>query len=192
NTTSCTFSPDELNTFFIDSTKSLTSADTDGLKDKYNDSSNVQDGNTFRFKTVTAHEVENVFRTIRSGATGSDQISLKMLQIVFPHLCDQITHLINFCLTSSVFPLQWKKANIVPVPKKSICDNFSDFRPISILPTLSKVLEKIMYIQLNTFINEKQILPSTQSGFRKHHSTTTALLQVTDDLFRAFDQHKVT
>lgn len=115
-----------------------------------------------------------------------------MLLFISPHLLKHITFLINHCLITGTFPDAWKVAYVVPIPKVSNPSKLNDFRPISILPVLSKLLERVVANQLTTYSNLNKILPACQSGFRKCHSTTTALLQVNDDIFRAWDSNLCT
>ena len=85
------------------------------------------------------------------------------------------------------YPIQWKKAKIVPIPKPS-----DDFRPIVILPFISKVFESIIHKQISQFITENVILHFSQSGFRKGHSCITALADVTEDIRKEVDDNKIT
>lgn len=115
-----------------------------------------------------------------------------MLSLILPHLSEYLTYIINTCLSQNVFPSMWKRAHVIPIPKNNNPTDYCHFRPISILPTISKILEKIVANQLKLFLTKKQILPAIQSGFRANHSTTTALLNVTDDIYRATDQNMST
>lgn len=79
---------------------------------------------------------------MRSNACGTDEIDLRMLNFVFPYCTCALTRIIHCCLTNSVFSRQWKKCLITPLPKSGQVDRFEDFKPISVLPLLSKILEK--------------------------------------------------
>lgn len=144
----------------------------------------------FNFETISVKKMEEIFNTIKSNAKGSDDINLKMLSLVMPYLNEHLTFIINKCLSTGTFPSTWKEAYVIPVPKNSNPLSTSDFRPISILPTVSKILEKIVHEQLAAYLEHNNILPVTQSGFRTGHSTTTALLHVSDELYRTVDNQQ--
>jgi hypothetical protein len=101
-----------------------------------------------------------------------------LLQVVLPAL----THLFNFIFTCSEFSSRWKCAVVLPVPKVSKSAGFSNFRPIGLLPCLSKVCEVLMAGQMNGHIRNFWLLCPFHSEFRRHHSTTTAVLKVTEDI----------
>lgn len=152
-----------------------------------NKSSKVR--NQFQFKAVSSKMVIQAMNRILSMSTGSDGISIFMIKSLSPFCIEEITHLINMSLSSGVFPSLWKQSIIVPLPKNSKLSTLSDLRPISVLPTLSKILERIVVEQFVYFLEEENILPDNQSGFRKTFSTTTALVNLVDDLIRARDSH---
>jgi hypothetical protein len=102
-----------------------------------------------------------------------------MLINLFPFVSTHVTFIINKCFEAGGFPESWK-------------DSHGDYRPISVLPTMPKILERVVHEQLSQYVNENNILPATQSGFRSLYSICTALLHVTDDIFNAVDQHKLT
>lgn len=108
---------------------------------------------------------------------------MSMLLLCCPYVLKFITHIINCSIETSTFPSLWKLAYVTPLPKVSSPVEFKDLRPISILPALSKLYEKILYLQLKEHLNKYNILPSVQSGFRAGHGCETALLSIVDDYF---------
>ena len=96
------------------------------------------------------------------------------------------------CLKTAYFPSEWKKAKVIPLPKIKYPSNFEHLRSISILPALSKILEKCIEKQIQAFLSENSIIPEKQSGFRSGYSCATTLSDVTDDIFRELDNGKCT
>ncbi len=94
--------------------------------------------------------------------------------------------LINCCLATGSMPAHFKHAIVQPLLKTSNLDSteLSNFRPISKLPFLSKVLEKVVFIQLQTFLGKNSLL---EAGFRALHSTESALLKVHNDILLTLD-----
>ena len=116
-----------------------------------------------------------------------DGMHIHFILLCCPFILKHICHIVNFCITNSVFPSDWKIARVVPIPKINTPEGYGDLRPISILPVLSKILEYIIKSQIVEHVEHNDILPYTQSGFRKGHSCATALLNVTDYILRATD-----
>ena len=98
-----------------------------------------------------------------------------------------MVHIFNCILTKSAFPAQWKTAKIIPIPKCNKAVGPSDFRPISILPCLSKVFEKVLKQQICCYLERFCLLNENQSAYRKHHSTSTALLNIVYDIMKSID-----
>lgn len=146
---------------------------------------------SFKFSNVEKKHVIKYLNSIKSNSVGSDLVSLKMFQLVSFYLVDHITFILNFALSTSIFPDAWKQANVLPLAKISNPTEMGHLRPISILPMLSKLLELAMKTQISEYVFENNIIPMSQSGFRDQHSTTTALTTITDDLIKATDEGKV-
>jgi hypothetical protein len=106
-----------------------------------------------------------------------------LLPVVLPAL----PHLFNFTFSCFEFPSRWKCAAMLPISKVSNPAGFSDFRPITLLPCLSKVCEVLMAGQMNWHIRNFGLLCPFQSGFRQYYSTTTAVLKVTEDIRLNFE-----
>lgn len=146
----------------------------------------------FEFSLVDEDIIYKYLLDIKSEAIGIDDVSIKMILLCCPYILPIITNIINSCLLSNTFPDEWKISKVLPMPKKSHPLELSDLRPISILPTLSKCLEKIMNAQIKVYLDRNVLLPKRQSGFRQGYSCTTSLLDVVDDVLRMTDIGKTT
>ena len=123
-------------------------------------------------------------------ATGPDGISARMLKLSASSIAPSLTLIFNLSISSSIFPSDWKNSNIVPIPKSSSPSSSpSDYRPISLLPIISKVLERHIFNYLYHFCTVNQILSDSQFGFRPGRSTESALLSITHSWLSSLDSH---
>jgi len=113
-------------------------------------------------------------------ASGLDNICVKLLKYGKDAIAPILCKIFNMSLKQCCFPDDIKVARVIPIFKSGNQDEFSNYRPISILPVCSKLLEKIVHKQLYNYVTNNNILYNGQSGFRKHHSTCTALLKTID------------
>ena len=143
------------------------------------------------FKCVDANEVGKIIKSLKSNSTGTDNINAKQLKLILNAILPVVTHVLNFSLTTATFPTEWKHAYIHPIPKTTSPSELKDYRPISILPTLSKVLEKVVRKQLHDFLINCNLLNPLQSGFLDKRSTDTALLKITEDLRKSLDNGQI-
>jgi len=104
-------------------------------------------------------------------------------------LATPVSLLFNFILASEQFPLQWKTASILPLHEKGSPYDVTNYRPIALLPSLSKVFEKLVHKHLYSYLESNKLLNQRNSGFRKNHSTLTSLLKTTHDIYLAHDQN---
>lgn len=146
----------------------------------------------FNFEYVDEDTIYNELLLIKSNAVGTDNLNIKMLLYSCPFILPYLTHIVNYVIECGTFPLQWKSALVTALPKCKNPSGLNDLRPISILCVLSKLTERIMNLQLKSYFEKNNLLPDNQSGFRKNHSCSTALLQVTDEILKATDSDKVT
>ena len=117
---------------------------------------------------------------------------MKFNKPVVQDITSPIVNIINSSIDKENFPDSWKVARVCTVPKIDNPINEKDFRPISILPVLSKIYEKVILKQLSDYIERTSIYNSTQSGFRKGHSTQTILLKFRDDIQKALNKNEIT
>ena len=119
-------------------------------------------------------------------------IGVKVLKAGLPVLSPILTSLFNKSLMQGYVPTCWKKKRISPLFKTGDPFDVNNYRPISILPVTMKVFEKIIHNQMSSFLIKHNILNTNQSGFRKLHSTSTAVTEVTDFILTEISEGKHT
>ena len=143
---------------------------------------------TFELKEVDHEYVLKLIKKLDvSKATGLDTISSKLLKIAAPVICDSLSAIFNKSITTGIFPDELKYAKVFPVHKKGSKCDVNNYRPISVLPVIAKIFERIIYNQLISFLDSNNLLSNAQSGFRSLHSTVTALLDATNDWYANLD-----
>ncbi|KAK3569504.1 hypothetical protein QTP86_032109 [Hemibagrus guttatus] len=137
-----------------------------------------------QFSTVAAEEVLQMIWSCNPTTCPLDPIPSAMLQTISPDLLPFITTVISGSLTSGHVPTVFKKARVIPILKKPALDpsDISNYRPVSLLSFLSKILKRIVYNQLSDYLMQNNLHDPNQSGFKAAHSTETALLSVTEKL----------
>ena len=143
------------------------------------------------FSNVSEEYVRLLVSNLKDVGAGLDGINVKMFKLVLPSILKEVTHLVNICISKSVFPSNLKVALITPIHKSGSQSLFSNYRPISVLPVLSKVLETIMYNQLIGFFTEHNIIFDYQFGFRSNHSTYMPLSLLHDKVTSCLVDGKV-
>ena len=146
------------------------------------------------FRPVSVDEVRKTILSSKPTTCPLDAIPTPLLIECLDELLPAITEIINCSLNSGSFPSIFKTAVVRPLLKKSTLDknNLKNYRPVSNLSFLSKILEKIVLAQIFEHINNNDLLPHNQSAYRAHHSTESALLKVCNDILLSLDQGKVT
>ena len=108
-------------------------------------------------------------------------------------MIEPITEIINESLSLGTVPASFKHAVVTPLIKKPTLDPdvLSNFRPVSNLPFISKILEKVVYCQINKHLQDNDLLEKYQSAYKKIHNTETALLKIFNDLLLSADQRNI-
>ena len=146
----------------------------------------------FSFKPVSVKGVILAISHFQSQAKGEDGIPQSIIVKALSSIATYLTKLFNVSLMKGIFPSTWKKARIIALKKVSVPSSPSDFRPIALLCFMSKVLEKLAHYQVANFLSKSKILDLYQTGFRKYHSTQTALIKLTDDIRTGKDRKLAT
>jgi exonuclease III len=184
----------EFNKYFIKSVEDLEPTSLSCSHDSFQNNQFYK-GKTFdSFPVYETMYVERVSSRLKSKmSSGIDGIPCRILKDIFPLISEVAAHLFNESLSTGIFPNCFKTAKVVPIFKKGSKNNIENYRPIAQLPSLSKILEKIVYNELVNHLEKNRILSPSQFGFRKGMSTGTAVTSFINNVLRKLDgKHKVT
>ena len=146
-----------------------------------------------KFSTLITETVLDILRNTKtSKAAGLDNLPGVFLRDGAEILSTPITQLCNLSIFLSSFPNDCKTAKIVPLYKKGSKTDPKNYRPISLLPLLSKIVEKVIHDQTQQFLTENEILYRFQSGFRPNYSTDFCLSFLNDKIIKGFDSGLLT
>ena len=123
---------------------------------------------------------------------GTDGIANHFLKIALPVIVESLCNIFNLSIATGVFPDCWKIARIAPISKSGQFDDRSNYRPISVLPFLSRAFEKLVFNQLYEYLDKNKLIHYKQSGFSSLHSAITCLLKSTDDWYANMDKGRFT
>ena len=138
---------------------------------------------TLKFEPITVDTVIRIIGGLKpKTSTGVDSISNKLVKFVKNVISEPLSIIINQMLKLGIFPDCLKISKVVPLYKKDDDTNLSNYRPISLLPSISKIFEKVILEQLSTYLDNNNLIHKHQYGFRKHHSTEYATLHIVDYL----------
>ena len=145
--------------------------------------------NSYSFSLVSENRVLGYLKNLSAKkATGLDGIPSRFVRDGASVIACPLTHVINLSLIQGVVPEDLKSARVVPLFKKNDKTEVGNYRPVSILTILSKVFERVVYDQMESYLNQKRLLYKFQSGFRSRFSTDTCLIHLTDFIKFQMDQ----
>ena len=145
-------------------------------------------GKHFNIQPITPFEVKSFIEKLNcSKATGIDGIGPQILKYCGDFIVLPITAIINNSIRLGIFPDALKASYVMPVYKSNDKQDPNNYRPISILPSISKIFERHIANQLMTYLTQTNVLHKYQSGFRKNHSCQTALIRLLHDWYSEID-----
>lgn len=145
------------------------------------------------FVKLTESEIKKLISEMQTKSSELDILPTHVLKLFLQELLPTITQLVNLSLNQGVFPAKWKQAIVRPLLKKVGLElQFSNYRPVSNLSFLSKLIEKAVLLRLNAHVAKFDLLPKNQSAYRQYHSCETALLRLVNDLLEAMEHQEVT
>jgi len=146
----------------------------------------------FSFSDVTESTISKIIDSLKpKSSSGYDRISSILLKKIKSPLISPLVFLVNQSLNSGIFPDSLKIAKILPIHKKDNEHLISNYRPISLLPTISKIFEKVIFNQMHIYFKENNIYYNHQYGFRESHSTEHAALELIDRIIKQLDNRNL-
>lgn len=175
------------NSYFIESTNVSTSSD---INFKFNINSNL---NSLYLIPMTENEViKEIMALNNTNSEGYDGISTRIIKMCSNELIAVLTYLINFSFSTGTFPESLKMSVVKPLFKKGEKDNIENYRPITLIPILSKVFEKCMYKRLLDYCNKFNIINVHQFGFQKRKSTLLAIYNLICSVLTSLNKNNLT
>ena len=187
--TDCNIDPNILNSSFTKNNNAKINEEL--VTDEVNEVLKKSVRPSFSFTEVNEQQIIKVVKSIKTNACGIDDISAFFLKLGIVHSVFAFTNIINTSILYKKFPSRWKNALVKPLPKvnKPVCT--SDYRPISLLPSFSKVVEKLIAAQVIQYLKDTHYFDNLQSAYKHSHSTITALLNVTDDIYECLENSEL-
>ena len=143
----------------------------------------------FQFEYVSVVFVKSFLKKVkRTKATGLDDLPAGMLKDCADYIAVPLRYIVNLSLNTGTVPSAWKEAKIVPIYKSGTSSSVENYRPISVLPILSKLLEKAVHTQLSNFLERNNLLNDSQFGYRQNRSTDLAAALLTDSMRKKWGQ----
>ena len=146
----------------------------------------------FQFEEVSVDTIMQLISKLKSKDTkGHDLISNNLLKAIKHEIVKPLTFIINQSLKTGTFPDRLKVARVRPLFKKGDNQLITNYRPISILPSLSKIFEKVMHMQLTYYLESNSLMATTQYGYRSGHSTELASLELVDRIYGHLENNDI-
>ena len=142
-------------------------------------------------KSVNPFQVNKIIQELKnSKSCGLDNIDTFIIKLIRPYIVPAITHIVNTSIRTNQFPNSYKIAKVVPLHKgkEAPLSQPKSYRPISILPVISKIIERVIQIQMTIYMDKNQLFHPNHHAYRSLHSTTTAMLSMQDAWIEAAEQ----
>ena len=147
---------------------------------------------SFTITPTSKAEIDAIISSLNSNkSTGPNSIPLKILKLTQNEISQHLVHIVNLTFKTGVFPDSLKIAKVIPIHKKDSKLVVSNYRPISILSNLDKILEKLMHSRLMKFLDDQKILYLKQFGFQKIFSISHAIISLIENVQKSVDDKQI-
>ena len=183
---------DNFNEFFTNIGPKLANSISTNTSNTFRDYLKKNYSSCFNFDYVHTEDISKIITKLKKKSScGHDGISPKLLHHLRSSITAPLTVIINQSLCTGIFPDSLKVAKVIPLFKKGDDKLFNNYRPISLLPTISKVFEKVVFQQLYRYCEKNNIIYKSQYGFREQHSTELACAEYVDKISKDLDDKKI-
>ena len=179
-----------LNDFFVNIGRDL-AATINTSDNEYKQYLHSSTSPTFNFEQITPQTVKKIIESLHSKtSSASDNINTILIKALKEELAKPLAIIANQIINTAIFPPSMKIAKVIPIFKKDDPHDCNNYRPISILPALSKIFEKLLLQQLYQHFHNNNLFFSSQYGFRPSRSTEHAALELSDKIHSLMDNNK--
>ena len=186
--------PDEIsnifNDFFVNIGKNVAESVGSNPHDHKNFLNHINQPQSFFFQPISPANVYNAIKSLKNKPNNINTVSSQILKSINRIISIPLSQIINDSFSTGEFPDPLKEARVTPIFKEGERSKLSNYRPISVLPILSKVFEKIAYKQIYEYFEKHSILNNNQYGFRCRKSTTQAIMNLMQYLYSNIDSGK--
>jgi hypothetical protein len=176
---------DKFNDFFVNVGPSL--ADKIPVNTRHPTSFMNRNPHSMAVFPVSQDEIIEIIKNLKNSSPGWDSITPKIVKATYNHFIVPLTYVMSLSIIHGIFPNELKLAKVIPLYKANDPMIFSNYRPVSVLPLFSKILERLMYTRLLSFVRRYKLLYSFQFGFRPNHSPDIALICLMDKISNALE-----
>ena len=182
----------KFNDFFVNIGPKLASNIQNTGKNYYDYLKGVNPSSMY-LKPIVEMDIITIIDKINSNkGAGNDNIGNFIIKRVANEIAKFLTMLFNLSITTGIVPEKLKIAKVIPIYKKDDAEKFSNYRPVSLLPCFSKILERLVFNRCVEYIDAHEILNDKQFGFRPNHSTYMAIMQLVDMITSAVERNETT
>ena len=129
------------------------------------------------------NDIEKIIQKLDPNKAHDHKISIRMIKVCGKSICKPLQLIFSECIDTGSFPLEWRKANVVPVHKKGDTQCLKNYRPVSLLPICGKIFERLIFDEMFRFLNKNNLISSNQSGFKKEDSCINQLVSITHEIY---------
>ena len=183
----------EFNDYFVNIGPKLASTISSNSESSYCDYLHDPLNNNMYMKPVVSEEIKKIIcKFDQNKSAGHDDIGNYIIKRVANEISEPLTSIFNLSISTGEVPRNLKIAKVIPIHKKDNPELCSNYRPVSVLPTVSKILERLVFNRSVNFLNKFDILNNKQFGFRNNHSTYMAILDFIDTISTSVENNQTT